>query len=70
MAKVKLLKNCFVDNKPRKTGEVVDTKRSSLLVGSGLAQLHVDVEPEKDEKPKAKAKESPKNRKAEVDETR
>lgn len=65
MAKVKLLKNCYVDNKACKKGDVVETSRAQRLIGANLAEVVVQKA-----KAEPKAKSAPTNRKDKVDETR
>tara|TARA_R100000951_G_C2633845_1_gene178605 strand:- start:1327 stop:1515 length:189 start_codon:yes stop_codon:yes gene_type:complete len=61
--KVKMLKNCYVDSKAVKKGDVVDTKQAWLLIGSGKATKDFrEVKP--------KAKKSPANRQIDDAETR
>jgi len=49
MKTVKILKACYVDNKPRKVGDIVETTSAAILIGAKQAEIT-------DEKPKAKVK--------------
>lgn len=59
--KVQLIRNCYVDGKACKAGDVVETNHGNLLIGSGKATKDIK-EP--------KAKKAPANRKVEDIETR
>lgn len=59
--KIKLLKNCFVENKACKKGDIIDTKHAWLLVGSGKATKDLKA---------PKAKKAPVNRQVDETETR
>lgn len=40
--KVTIKEACYVDGKPCKPGDVVDTARFSLLIGAGKAEKYVE----------------------------
>lgn len=40
--KITITQACYVDGKPAKPGDVVDTSRWALLVGSGKAEKYVE----------------------------
>lgn len=42
--KVTITQACYVDGKPCKAGDVVDTARFALLIGSGKATKYVEPE--------------------------
>jgi hypothetical protein len=62
IVEVTLTRDCYVDGKPCKKGQTVDTKQAGLLIGAGQA-IEVSAK-------KALTKKSPANRQAEPDETR
>jgi phosphotransferase system IIA component len=59
--KVQITKNCYVEGKPAKVGDIVDTKFANLLVGSGKASFEIKEK---------KSKKAPMNKKVDSFETR
>lgn len=47
--KVEIKDNCYVDGKPCKPGDVVDTKYANLLIGTGKAVCY-EAKPESGDK--------------------
>lgn len=53
---VKITQGCYVNNEPRKIGDVVETAAGNLLIGMGKAVPHVEVKQPVAEKPAKKVK--------------
>jgi len=52
--KVEITKNCYVEGKAVKAGDVVDTDKANLLIGAGCAKKYVEPKPQPKQAKKAK----------------
>ncbi len=52
--KIKITKNCYVEGKAVKVGDVVDTDKANLLIGMGSAEKYVEPKPKPKQTKQAK----------------
>lgn len=52
--KIKITKNCYVEGKAAKVGDVIETDKANLLIGMGNAEKCVEPKPKAKQAKQAK----------------